>query len=95
MLHIGRGWMVFPDQVVAILDMSGTLPPATRAWLRRCQGAGLVTRLDASVRSLVLVDGPLGEQVYMSPLSAAALSARVSSANRRALAPVWDRDGRA
>lgn len=79
-LHLGQNVMVRSQDVIGIFDLDNTTWSfRTRRFLEQAEREGRVAPLgDDLPRSFVLADGRDGRPViYLTPLSPAALSARV------------------
>ena len=78
-LHLGQNVMVRDQDVIGIFDLDNTTWSfRTRRFLERAEREGRVFSLgDDLPRSFVVADGREGApQVYLTPLSPAALAAR-------------------
>lgn len=78
-VHLGQDFIVPVRSVIAILDMdTATLSKHTRAFIARMeQEEKIVSLFEDLPRSAVLCDTTLGERLYLSQISTAALSQRV------------------
>lgn len=80
-LHLGQNVMVRHEDVIGIFDLDNTTWSfRTRRFLERAEREGRVISLgDDLPRSFVLIrEGAGSSTIYITPLSAAALSARAA-----------------
>ena len=80
-LHLGQNVMVRHEDVIGIFDLDNTTCSfRTRRFLERAEREGRVISLgDDLPRSFVLIrEGAGSSTIYITPLSAAALSARAA-----------------
>ena len=80
-LHLGQNVMVRHEDVIGIFDLDNTTWSfRTRRFLERAEREGRVISLgDDRPRALVLIrEGAGSSTIYITPLSAAALSARAA-----------------
>lgn len=79
-LHLGRDYVVHTGDILGIFDLeTTTLTKRGREFLDRAQKQGAVVSLSEDLpRSFVLTDWPT-DTVFLSPLSAAALTRRTET----------------
>lgn len=77
-LHLGQDYVVPLAQIVCVFDMdTATASKRTRTLIARLQQEGRIVELfDDLPRAGVLCDSALGEHLYLTGLSPAALSRR-------------------
>lgn len=77
-LHLGQDFIVASQDVVCVFDMdTATASKRTRLLLERLQKENRIIELYEDLpRSAILCDGPLGETLYLSPLSPQTLQKR-------------------
>lgn len=78
-VHIGQDYMLPTDSIVTIFDMdTATWSKRTRALIARLEREGRVVPVFEDLpKSAVLCDGALGEMLYLTQLSSAALQRRI------------------
>lgn len=78
-VHIGQDYMVPIGSIVSVFDMdTATWSKHTRALLSRLASEGRVVVVCEDLpKSAVLCDGALGELLYISQLSSAAIQRRI------------------
>lgn len=79
-LHIGEEKVVFMKDIIAIMDIEKTTTSNnTREFLKYCQEKGMVKTIGTDIPKSFIITMQDGKQtVYLSPISTATLSKRIS-----------------
>lgn len=83
-VHLGQDYIIPVESIIAIFDMdTATISKHTRALLSRMEREGqIISLFDDLPRAAVLCENALGERLYLSQLSSAALAQRVERAEK-------------